>query len=99
MIVTVGYPLPNRRDRIPTTTPRSKPIRPFAKIRFENRLEYQTDRPLNDPVLHHRNSERTKSAPPLRYEHPAHRSRPMLLGHQLRPYLLDERDLALRLDA
>jgi hypothetical protein len=54
MAVTVGDPLPNRRNRITTTTPRPKPIRPFAKVRFENRFEYKTDRALNDAVLNNR---------------------------------------------
>jgi hypothetical protein len=98
MTVTVGNPLPNRRNRLATTTPRPKPVRPFAKVRFKNRFEYQTDRTLNDSVLNHRNAQRTKTASSLRYEHAAHRLRPVLLGQQLRLDLLDERDLALRLD-
>ena len=69
-------PLPQRIERLVSSTPRPKPVRALQKVLLVHRLQHHQHRPLEDLVLQRRDANRAPLVRPrLVQVHPAHRRR------------------------
>src|SRR2546422_408849 len=71
-------------------SPRSEPIRAIQEIRFKDRLQDQQGRHLHYPVAYRRDSQRPQFPIRLRYVDASYGLRPVGLGAQRFPQLLQE---------
>src|SRR3989442_6333684 len=77
-------------QRLVRRSPRSEPIRAIQEIRFKDRLQDQQGRHLHYPVAYRRDSQRPQFPIRLRYVDASYGLRPVGLGAQRFPQLLQE---------